>query len=847
MILQQSTKIYEEDGDSTSIKKILRRTFNRITGRRDKSVQEICHLLNSNSYVFCSHQFCTVNIYSQQRKIRIDEKSKDDDAVMKENMVDLYVNRLVSKKWANQQQYIDNIHLMEDMNLNQFATEFQERKGKIGMRSKGNKDWIVIFSPDLKNINPNCNEFWKYCLSSLCKYIPFTSKHQIQIWRVSVDTIDDEQKKSIIEMFNATFRNVGLGTYMIDNPVSRAVQNAIEAGLTMSSVGSTFSCKSQDKLLRNMDKNVEDYESDSDDEDIDWDSGHDFNTGNTSYVESEKTIDHINSIEGKNKTMSSGNNRRVVKISDLGGTDKGSQQQRLVVEMFLKMCGLWKDERGNYEEAMISNGNNGNVLLCPGPAGTGKSFVIDCIVHEVEERAKEKYGLKDGEYKVLVLGPTGKSALSVGGHTIQSSNGLMVPIRDLGKVEKNSLKEGKWLMQLQQNLRNIEAIIFDEYSMMSSVQLFWVVRRWKEGKKKSKFVTITNIEDCPFGGVPVIILGDPAQLPPVGGTSIWLDKTSSNRKLGVVAMAGHEIYRKISQRVMYLTEVRRQSGEFKNILGRLRNGKNTYDDWRLLNEVCSMEQYANVKREEADIINECTIILSTNDAVRRKNIEMLKRLRTNGGRILRINAIHDTDATNNYSTEYCRRLQPKLFVAVGAVVMLQWNICVNAGLVNGSIGIIRDFIFIEKKESPDYIVIEFEDYKGEVFFTGVGRSRWVPIKRERYEFYDQQNLQRYRIQYPIQCCWALTAWKSQGMTIEKKVLVEISARERTCGLTYVQLSRCTDINNLRITRSISLDRLTTHIQKSKSLQLGLNEEIRLQGLWKKTLMSMNLDQSSVVF
>lgn len=82
---------------------------------------------------------------------------------------------------------------------------------------------------------------------------------------------------------------------------------------------------------------------------------------------------------------------------------------------------------------------------------------------------------------------------------------------------------------------------------------------------------------------------------------------------------------------------------------------------------------------------------------------------------------------------------------------------------------------------------------------------------------------------------------------KRKVLVEIRARERTCGLTYVQLSRCTDINNLRITRSISLDRLTTHIQKSKSLQLRLNEEIRLQGIWKDTLMSMNLDESLVVF
>ena len=77
---------------------------------------------------------------------------------------------------------------------------------------------------------------------------------------------------------------------------------------------------------------------------------------------------------------------------------------------------------------------SGNMMLVPGPAGAGKSFLIDCIVTEAVERYIEKTG-KNGH--ILILAPTGKAALQAGGFTMQSSRGLSTPVERQASYEAN--------------------------------------------------------------------------------------------------------------------------------------------------------------------------------------------------------------------------------------------------------------------------------------------------------------------------------------------------------------------------------------------------------------------------
>ena len=72
--------------------------------------------------------------------------------------------------------------------------------------------------------------------------------------------------------------------------------------------------------------------------------------------------------------------------------------------------------------------------------------------------------------------------------------------------------------------------------------------------------------------------GDPGQLPPVGGTPLWrIDGDRGKSKISGVPLIGHELYMGI-ETVMELSVVRRQSGQYRDALMRLRDGKTTEED-----------------------------------------------------------------------------------------------------------------------------------------------------------------------------------------------------------------------------------------------------------------------------
>ena len=526
--------------------------------------------------------------------------------------------------------------------------------------------------------------------------------------------------------------------------------------------------------------------------------------------------------------------RRTLRLSDINGTDLGSQQQREVVIVFLKICGLWK-ENGIYLPPRRRDDTYGHILLSPGPAGTGKSYVIDVLVTEIIERYCDKNGILDYmSVNVQLVAPTGKAALNIGGSTINASSSLGVPVDNLENYGKNHYKDGRPLLRLQERLSKTIAIIIDEFSMLSSTQLFWASDRVQQGVVKYEY-------EKPFGGVPIIIIGDPGQLFPVGGSPLWQGLTSSNRPLKSLAYRGHQIYKMITT-VMFLTQVRRQDGIFRDILLRLRDGKITKEDWELINNVCSIEGMT-AERLQSFEQEDCTYILSTNESCNNKNFEKHKGLNKP---IVLIEAEHDNQVTKSKSTESCRRLQSQLYLSINSRVMLLWNLSITAGLVNGSIGKVVNFVYTTSMETnkppqlPTFIIIEFPCYCGSPFFQGTTRTKWVPLFPSTYEFEDYDGTKRFRKQYPLQCAWALTTWKAQGMTCENKVFSEIREKERSNGLTYVQLSRCTRMDNLCIGRAVSFERLSLDISKTQSLRKRLVEEERLVSLWNDTRAFYNL-------
>lgn len=93
-----------------------------------------------------------------------------------------------------------------------------------------------------------------------------------------------------------------------------------------------------------------------------------------------------------------------------------------------------------------------------------------------------------------------------------------------------------------------------------------------------------------FGGINIIFVGDFAQLPPVGETQLYLHIDTRKNKVGM-KQGQDNVFGKLLwlsvKVIMILMEVMRQLGpennRFTKLLGWLREGKCTDNDYALLN------------------------------------------------------------------------------------------------------------------------------------------------------------------------------------------------------------------------------------------------------------------------
>lgn len=110
----------------------------------------------------------------------------------------------------------------------------------------------------------------------------------------------------------------------------------------------------------------------------------------------------------------------------------------------------------------------------------------------------------------------------------------------------------------------------DEISMLGQNMMVWVDKRLRQ---------VTTHLDIPFGGISVILIGDFAQLPPVGDHPLFAPEGTGSH--------GHTMYN-LFTKVVILEQIVRQSGtskeseQFREILMRLRNGISTENDWNTL-------------------------------------------------------------------------------------------------------------------------------------------------------------------------------------------------------------------------------------------------------------------------
>jgi ATP-dependent exoDNAse (exonuclease V) alpha subunit len=371
--------------------------------------------------------------------------------------------------------------------------------------------------------------------------------------------------------------------------------------------------------------------------------------------------------------------------------------------------------------------------------------------------------------------------------------------------------------------------------------------RAKELMQMNEHLKQAKSNDKAFGGSAVLLVGDPGQLPAVGGTCVWEnihEMKHQDDKIGAM------LYTQFSS-VIALAENRRvmegdkSSKLFCELLDRIRDAEVTEDDWKLLKQrskdSIGAQEWARQGFEDDDV----HFLFVYNRCVDKYNLNKLQSLNKS---ICRIKAKH-TGNWRSVSSDSFRGLEPSLYLCEEAKVMFTNNTLSKANITNGTIGTVKVITFKDKDLNqdgtlkkpclPDYVWVDFGDnYTGASFFPNdPTRSGWVPIFPCQAKFW-RGNSEATRTMLPLKLAWAWTIHKAQGQTFKGKFVIDLGDNELAPGLTYVALSRATKLENIGFMGGLSLDRVTTKL-KSKGIEQRKAHEAFLQQVEATTIAKIN--------
>lgn len=345
---------------------------------------------------------------------------------------------------------------------------------------------------------------------------------------------------------------------------------------------------------------------------------------------------------------------------------------------------------------------SGESAMLTGPAGTGKTFVLNQFI---------KLAKYEGKH-VSVTATTGLAATHLGGTTIHAWAGIGVHDYIPNGFAEHIAKGRREIIE------KTDVLIIDEISMLHDYRLDMVDEACRLVRRK----------DEPFGGIQVIMSGDFYQLPPV-------NRNDSREGSFVV---NSNVWRELDPVILYLSEQHRQS------------------EGDVLLEILTSMRTNDLRRRHAEALlaradfeppaeTKLTELHTTNVNVDRINEQRLAEL---GGDELTYQQ-HTTGSAN-----YVENLQrsvlapPALVLKEGALVMAVKN-DQSRRYANGSIGTVVDF-----EPGTDYPVVEFLN------------GKTVTMMPDTWELRDGDKKRASISQVPLRLAWAITVHKSQGMTLD---------------------------------------------------------------------------------
>ncbi len=386
---------------------------------------------------------------------------------------------------------------------------------------------------------------------------------------------------------------------------------------------------------------------------------------------------------------------------------------------------------------------DGESIFVSGSAGTGKSFLLQYL--------KANYC----DAGLHITASTGIAAVNVGGQTLHSWAAIGLGNLPAEQIIENLLSAK--FSRVRRKLKMAKMLAIDEISMISA-PVFDLI---------NDLLKTIRQNDQPFGGLQLILFGDFLQLPPVNRDR----QMANDYQFCFQSRAWQELNPKM---VLLQTVFRQEDNNFVQLLNNIRFGKiNENDITTLKSRIGLPEEVSAIKP---------TILASHNAQVDAVNRLELKKISNNSQNFAA------KFSGNSTKIEFLRKnclANEDLELKVGAQVMMLKNTYQKEGVINGSIGVIKEF-----SKKSNYPIVEFNNGK----ILTIAPEIWALEKFdvEKREIIVEAEMS----QVPLLLAWAITIHKSQGMTLDK-VKCDLS-KVFADGQIYVALSRVRSLEGLYI-------------------------------------------------
>lgn len=412
-----------------------------------------------------------------------------------------------------------------------------------------------------------------------------------------------------------------------------------------------------------------------------------------------------------------------------------------------------KKEPDRWQQQAIELALQGKSFFVSGKAGTGKTFVLERIVEQLQKKGKS----------VAITAPTGVAAHNAGGRTLHSFFGLPYGkdyVYTPGTHVTSKLKgidKGKII-------RNLDVVIIDEISMVRCDVLDMLDSLLRDLKQDQR----------PFGGMQYIFFGDLFQLPPVATDKEKL-MLAENYDLETIRLEDKRFYffksrmvNSVGIKIFELEGNHRQKddGDFYNLLNDVREKKNLRSTLAKLNK-----RVMRLIPSDSGVTLD-THLISVNSFNKKKLGELSSR-----------SVMYEAEYSDNYKDE--KPADECLELKKNAKVMFVKN-NESQNYYNGSQGIVS-------RLSNNKVTVRLNEGNTVEVTPEIWRQRDLVYDEKKFMLVENPNAPYFK-QIPLRLSWAITIHKSQGMTFDK-VVVDVS-NAFAHGHVYVALSRCKTLKGL---------------------------------------------------